>query len=81
MLTFPPATEGMQSKDSCVVDPPTTSIPGARSKSDLMMDLKERWSEDNRPFHFQHALAVLMGHIGLLQNHDVPLLHLPPDSR
>jgi hypothetical protein len=75
MSTLPPATEGMQSNNSCITDPSTTSPTGARSKNDLLMDLRERWSEDNRPFHFQHALAVLMGHIGLLQNHDVPLLH------
>ncbi len=45
------------------------------SKNDLMMELKERWSEDNRPFHFPHSLVILMGYIGLLQSHDASLIH------
>jgi hypothetical protein len=39
------------------------------------MGLKERWSEDNRPFHFAHAFVIIMGYIGVLQNHDAPSIH------
>src|ERR1700730_9148094 len=67
-----------QSGNSCVKQSPDNSMstpPGYPSKNDLLMGLKERWSEDNRPFHFPHAFAIILGHVALLRSHDAPLLH------
>ncbi|MEG9438237.1 hypothetical protein JAO29_18970 [Edaphobacter sp. HDX4] len=58
-----------------VSTPPNLQSVAVLAKATMLLDLKERWSEDNRPYHFPHAAAVLMGHVALLESHDAALIH------
>jgi hypothetical protein len=41
----------------------------------VMSDISERWSENNRPFAFRQALAVLLAHLASIRSHDVAKVH------
>jgi hypothetical protein len=41
----------------------------------VMAEVNERWSEQNRPFAFRQAFAVLLAHIAAMRSHDVARLH------
>jgi hypothetical protein len=41
----------------------------------VMAEVNERWSEQNRPFAFRQAFAVLLAHFAAMRSHDVARLH------
>jgi hypothetical protein len=47
----------------------------SRHASEVMNDINERWSEQNRPFAFRQAFAVLLAHIASMRSHDVTRVH------
>jgi hypothetical protein len=47
----------------------------SRRAREVMTDINERWSEQNRPFAFRQAFVVLLAHIAAMRSHDVPRLH------
>jgi hypothetical protein len=47
----------------------------SRRALEVMTDINERWSEQNRPFAFRQAFVVLLAHIAATRSHDVPRLH------
>jgi hypothetical protein len=47
----------------------------SRRAIEVMTNLTDRWSEQNRPFAFRQAFGVLLGHVAATRSHDVPSLH------
>jgi hypothetical protein len=47
----------------------------SRRALEVLTDINERWSEQNRPFAFRQAFVVLLAHIAATRSHDVPRLH------
>jgi hypothetical protein len=47
----------------------------SRRALEVMTNINERWSEQNRPFAFRQAFVVLLAHIAASRSHDVPRLH------
>ena len=47
----------------------------SRRALEVMTDINERWSEQNRPFAYRQAFVVLLAHIAAMRSHDVPRLH------
>lgn len=46
------------------------------STSDHLVSLKDYWADDgNRPYHFPHALALVMAYVAVLETHDSPKIH------
>lgn len=51
------------------------SVSKSLSLNDRLIGLKDYWTDDvNRPYHFPHALALVMAHVAILETHDTPTI-------
>jgi hypothetical protein len=63
------------SKMSPLNNSPEDTACFSRRALEVMTDLNERWSEQNRPFAYRQAFVVLLAHIAGMRSHDVPRLY------
>jgi hypothetical protein len=47
----------------------------SRRALEVMTDINERWSEQNRPFAYRQAFVILLAQVAAMRSHDVPKLH------
>ena len=63
------------SKLSPLNNSPADTTCFSRRAFEVMSDINERWSENNRPFAFRQALAVLLAHFASIRSHDAARVH------